>query len=377
VADRVEGARPQVAFDVTPLQNLHRFRGIGRYVGGLARVLAAQRDVPIEFWGWHDHQPFEVRPPHRGLWLRRFGLPRTRWSWYTGPLSMRLRRRLSSVSVVHITDPRAATPLAARTLTTVYDLIPLLDPPTDRSTRDWRAYQRYLARLHRMQGIFAISGQTARDLQAQLRIPPPPTWIAPPGVELPPADQSPVPDGDPYFLYIGSPDRHKNLDVLIEGFARAANLPERLVLVGPWHGANLTMLQRLLEGHPGLAQRTSYRGFVADTELRRLIRGATAVVLPSRLEGFGLPVAEAFAAGGVVIHSRIPVLLEVSQSAALSFDPASSEELAAQMTRLSRDPGLREQLRQRGQLRARALTWRPALETTLAVYQRLLASDTL
>ena len=368
---------PRVAFDVTPLQNVHRFRGIGRYVSGLARALAAQQEIPIEFWGWHDHQPFDVRPPHRGLWLRRFGLPRSRWSWCIGPLGMRLRGRLSSVSIIHLTDPRAVTPLPARTLTTVYDLIPLLDPDTDRSTLDWRAYQRYLGRLRQLDGIFAISDQTAQDLQAQLHIPPPPTWVAPPGVELPPADEPLTPDGGPYFLYIGSPDRHKNLPVLIEGFARAGGLPERLLLVGAWHGPNLKMLRGLLAAYPGLAERTSHRGYVPDHELRRLIRGATAVVLPSLFEGFGLPVAEAVAAGGVVIHSRIPVLLEISQSAALSFDPGSPNELAAEMTRVSRDPELRRQLRHEGAVRARALTWQSALTTTVGVYQRLLDSETL
>ena len=58
--------RPRVAFDVTPLQNMNRVRGIGRYVFGLARALAAQHEVPIEFWGWHDDRPFDVHPPHRG-----------------------------------------------------------------------------------------------------------------------------------------------------------------------------------------------------------------------------------------------------------------------------------------------------------------------
>ena len=127
-----------MAFDVTPLQNAHRIRGIGRYVRGLATALNAQQEFAIEFWGWGDDRPFEVRPPHRGLWLRRFGLPRTRWSWLTGPIGMRVRRRLSRTEVTHITDPRAFTPLGVKTLTTVYDLIPLLDPDWNRNDGEWR-----------------------------------------------------------------------------------------------------------------------------------------------------------------------------------------------------------------------------------------------
>ena len=363
--------QPRVAFDVTPLQNMNRVRGIGRYVAGLARALAAQQEIPIEFWGWHDDQPFDIRPPHRGLWLRRFGLPRTRWGWFLGPLGMRLRRRLSPASVVHITDPRAFIALSGTTLTTVYDLIPLIDPKWQRTGRDWAAYQKYLARLAAAAGIFAISNQTAEDLRRELHIPPPPVYVAPPGVEIPPSSPDTVP-GEKYFLYVGSADPHKNLPVLLEAFARSANLPERLVLVGPWHGPNVGMLAEWLRQHDGLRGRVRYQGYVPDDQLVGLIRGATALVLPSRQEGFGLPVAEALAAGGVVIHSRIPVLTEVSQTAALTFDPASPEELADGLRRLSQEAGLRADLRTKGLARARELTWRLTIDRTIAVYRSLL-----
>src|SRR5438132_13711603 len=107
---------------------MYRLRGIGRYVFGLARALAAQQEVPIEFSGWHDDPPFDVHPPHRGLWLRRFGLPRTRWGWFLGPLGMRLRSRLSRAPVGHITDPRPFGRLGAAPPPTTYAWIPPPDP---------------------------------------------------------------------------------------------------------------------------------------------------------------------------------------------------------------------------------------------------------
>jgi glycosyltransferase involved in cell wall biosynthesis len=364
--------QPRVAFDVTPLQNAHRVRGIGRYVRGLAQALAAQQEIPVEFWGWHDDRPFDVPPPHRGLWLRRFGLPRSRWSWFLGPLAMRLRYRMSPLPVVHITDPRAFTRLRAKTITTVYDLIPVLDPSWDRTTADWRAYESYLRRLPGAATIFAISRQTAEDLARKLHIPPPDVRVAPAGVEIPAAVAPVAGSAEKYFLYIGSAERHKNLEILFEAFARTSGLPERLVLVGPWYGPNLAMLDGWLKTHQTLQGRVSYQGFVPDGELQRLIRGATAVVVPSRWEGFGLPVAEALAAGGVVVHSRIPVLQDVSQAAAVTFDPASPDELGEALQRVSRDAPLRSQLRSLGLARAGALTWRPALDATIAVYRSLL-----
>lgn len=359
---------------MTPLQNAHRVRGIGRYVAGLARALMTQQDVVIQFWGWREDIPFEVRPPHRALWLPRFGLPRNRWSWLISPLGMRIRAGLSPARVIHITDPRAFVPMAARTVTTVYDLIPLVDPTWDRTTSDWRAYRRYLERLRRAARLFAISKQTASDLQAHLDIPPPPVDVVLPGVVVQAAGQDEPNEAQPYFLYAGSADRHKNVDLLLTAFASLGDLPERLVIVGPWYAPDREMLARRLEADQRLPGRVEYAGFVSDRELSDLIRGATALVLPSRLEGFGLPVAEALAAGGVVIHSRIPVLVEVSQSAALTFEPGSVQELAEAMRRLSSDTDLRQQLRARGLERARALTWQSGLETTIAVYRALLGA---
>ena len=372
-----------MAFDVTPLQNAHRVRGIGRYVDGLARALLAQGEIPIEFWGWHDDRPFEVTAPHRGLWLRRFGMPRTRWSWVLGPLGMRLRARMSAVQAAHITDPRAFTPLRLATLTTVYDLIPLLDPSTGPGGRDLRAYRRWLRRLASARGIFAISRQTADDLKAHLGIPPPPVWIAPPGVTVAPAHSPSPSTGEgrgggaasepPYFLYVGSADPHKNLALLLEAFDRSASLPERLLLVGPWYGNDVSALERRLARQPGLRGRVEYRGFVEDVRLQALFREATAVVVPSRREGFGLPVAEAMAAGGIVLHSRIPVLEEISQGAALTFDPGSPEELTACLQRVSTDAPLRQRLRLEGARRASSLGWEAGLAATLDAYRAVIS----
>jgi alpha-1,3-rhamnosyl/mannosyltransferase len=102
------------------------------------------------------------------------------------------------------------------------------------------------------------------------------------------------------------------------------------------------------------------------------MRRATALVVPSRLEGFGLPVGEGLAAGAAVVHSRIPVLEETSAGAALTFDPNSAEELAGSLRRASGDQLLNRDLRARGLRRAKNLTWDAAVERTLAAYRTVL-----
>src|SRR6185436_5510617 len=108
-----------------------------------------------------------------------------------------------------------------------------------------------------------------------------------------------------YFLYAGNDKPHKNVDALVEAFARvrAARPDLRLVLAGAPFAR--------------FAQRDGVAcvGFVDD--LVPLYRGALAVVVPSIEEGFGLPAAEAMACGTAVITSNAAALIEVTDDAAL------------------------------------------------------------
>src|SRR2546425_13308396 len=116
---------PAIAFDVTPLQNAHRYRGIGTYVRGLTRRLAAQDEVPIEFWGWAAEGSFDPPPPHRARWLPRLQTPQYRGAWIFARLAMKRRALNSPVRAVHFTDPDALTSVGGRkVLTPVSDLTP-------------------------------------------------------------------------------------------------------------------------------------------------------------------------------------------------------------------------------------------------------------
>jgi glycosyltransferase involved in cell wall biosynthesis len=347
-----------IAFDVTPLQNGHRTRGIGTYVRGLAAQLLQQQEIPIEFWGWADDRPFEVHPPHRALWLPRGIVPRTRFPFLLRQ-AMLLRRRLSRARAFHITDPNA---LADRgVMSTVYDLIPL-------HRRDAvPAYKRYLERLKSASVLFAISQTTADDVVGSLGVVRDKVVIARPGVVLPDLSTPAEPPraSGPFFLYYGSPDPHKNLQVLVDAMKSTPDLKEKLVVAGDWPR---TFVDRLL-AEP---IRVEHLGYVSPDQLLALQRACTAVVMPSLLEGFGLPVAEAMAAGAAVIHSRLLVLEEVSAGAALTFDPASPDELGACLRSVSLDADLRQDLQARGRRRAESLTWEEAIKNTLRVYREAL-----
>lgn len=363
---------PAIALDVTPLQNAHRYRGIGTYVRGLAKRLSGQTEVPIEFWGWAGPDLIQVPAPHVAVGLPRFPMPEYRGAWLFAQLAMKRRAGRSSVRAVHITDPDALTRLPRRTLlSTVYDLIPLKQGVRRRSVIARAGYAAYLRALRHADTLFAISDQTASDLVEMLQIPGARIVIARPGIDLPESAGEPANPTPPYFLFVGGPNPNKNLEVLVDAMAICTDLHEELLVAGHWLPKQVAALEAGLQAR-GLHDRIRHIGFVPDHELPGLMRGASALVIPSRYEGFGLPVGEGLAAGAVVVHSRIPVLEEVSAGAALTFDADSANELAACLRRVASDTRLTMAWRQRGIQRAKELTWDAALEATLNVYRATL-----
>ena len=97
-------------------------------------------------------------------------------------------------------------------------------------------------------------------------------------------------------------------------------------------------------------------GYVPDVELPALYSGATAVVVPSLYEGFGLPAVEAMACGAPVI-ALMTCFPETTSDAAFAVNPESAPEIAAAMKEIRDNEQLAASLRARGLVRAQQLSW--------------------
>ncbi|MFB4297822.1 glycosyltransferase family 4 protein [Actinomadura sp. NTSP31] len=175
--------------------------------------------------------------------------------------------------------------------------------------------------------------------------------------------------GRPYVAYLGALEPRKNVPNLIRGWVRAcAGLadPPALVLAGGggWDDevdAALAMVPpRLRVLRPGYLPWPSLPGFFG---------GALVVALPSRGEGFGLPVLEAMACGAPVLTTRRGSLPEVGGDAVAYTEP-DPEGIARALTALSADPARRAELAAAAHARSQEFSWTASAEAHLASYER-------
>ncbi len=189
-------------------------------------------------------------------------------------------------------------------------------------------------------GIDAGAAPDPVDVQRRLR------WV---GVE------------PPFVLFVGTVEPRKGIPVLIDAMdaVRAGHPDVTLVVVGRPGWGDV----------PGLdASYVRNLGSADDDVLEALYRTATAVAVPSRYEGFGLPALEAMARGVPVLAADATSLPEVVGDAGILLDPEATDAWATAINRLLDDPDERARLQRAGRERAAGFTWPASAHAHLAAY---------
>jgi glycosyltransferase involved in cell wall biosynthesis len=189
-----------------------------------------------------------------------------------------------------------------------------------------------------------------------------------PGVPEAYFDARPAAAAKPYVLFVGMIEPRKNLDVLLDAWENFRLRKEfDLVIAGPGGWASEKTLARLAATPEGVR----YLGYVAEAELPGLTAGATAFVYPSLYEGFGIPVAQAMAAGVPVITSNTSCLPEIAGDGALLVDSRSPAEIRAALEHLLSSPELRQKLGDAGKARAQQYHWEISARKSLKFFRGL------
>ena len=199
-------------------------------------------------------------------------------------------------------------------------------------------------------------------VSAQLRTPPSPQRLAETRRRLGLPER--------FLLSLATLEPRKGLDVAIAALGRlgARGLPLLVAGQPGWGGVDLAASARTA-GLPDGSVRAL--GRVSDDDLRVLLHDAQALLAPSRAEGFGLPVAEAMAAGTPVIVSDAPALVEVAGGAALVTPVGDDAALAGAVEALIGSAAERERLAAAGRVRAAAFDWDVVAGRAWELYRRI------
>ncbi len=231
--------------------------------------------------------------------------------------------------------------------------------------------------------ILADSLATKQDLLKEYAVEPSRIEVVYPGVEgLKRASDTEIVEvrakyhlPDRYFLFLGTLQPRKNIQRLIEAFARVVTETRdqslSLVLSGKQGWLIAGVLQQALANVPStVRQRIILTGYVDDSEIPAMYSGSLALVFPSLYEGFGFPVLEAMCCGTPVLCSNTSSLPELAGDAAVLVDPLKVESIADGMSWLAADAGLRTDLVTKGYRQAAQFTWQRTAATTLHILER-------
>jgi len=176
---------------------------------------------------------------------------------------------------------------------------------------------------------------------------------------------------DGYLLFVGTAEPRKGLDTLLDALSEPTLAGQTLVVVGPrgWGGVDVAQDAQ----SRGIGDRVSVTGRVGDLDLAALYAGARLVVMPSRAEGFGLPVLEAMALGVPVVTSDDPAMREVGGGATQVFPVGDPAALGAAVVRVLGDEALRAQMIASGRSRALDFNWLDTARTLWDLYARLVS----
>ncbi len=288
----------------------------------------------------------------------------------------RISRALSPDVLLHPHVTPAVIGHGCPNVVTVHDTKHLGPGPERSSLPTWRRgamAAAFALSTRATDAVIAVSDQTRRDIEALRRGRGPRVHVVHEGVaaELLRADDDDVARlrqtrnwTRPWLLCVGESRPHKNHARLIEAYATSeASGTHDLLLVGRPHDAHGSVLGAIER----VDANVRWIDDLDDNDLSAAYAGATAFVLPSLHEGFGLPLVEAMAIGTPVITSNTTACAEVVADAALTVDPTSVADIREAIDRVVASPGLASDLADRGRRRAAGFTWQRAADETTSI----------
>lgn len=266
-------------------------------------------------------------------------------------------------------------PFGRTLVATVHDLAFAVMPQTVAPETSRELHANLPSTLFHSDRLIAVSEATAGDMVEHLETNPRRIHVVHEGIDpkfatLDPPVVDPADVPDRYVLFVSTLEPRKNVTGVVKAFELVVDwgYQGHLVLAGRW-GWRTEGIQRDLEASPARS-RIRHLDYVDRERLPALYRGADALIFPSWMEGFGLPLIEAMACGTPVVTSGQSAMPEVAGPAAVYVDPASPHSIASAVISLTNDVQHRKRLVDLGKERARRFRWDRAAAATVQVLRQ-------
>lgn len=359
--------------------------GVGRYVEGLVQGLSEiNEDCRISILLGSNQADFaQAMPMKFSVNISRTSTEQSLLNFLRIQFIVPLTVLYNDINVLHVPNEKLVLFKACPLVLTIHDIGDF------RVARRTTLMRRLLRRITMplvirfADHIIAVSERTRQDLVEILHVDPNKISVIHEGVSeqiLCKPSGKEIEDvlkrfgiGDDFVLFVGEISERKNIAVLLEAFrdvSEAMGRELRLVLAGK-EGDSVDEIKRLVVAYK-LSERVILTGHVSDRNLSVLYHSALCLVLPSKYEGFGLPVIEAMACGLPVLVSNTGSLPEVVMDAGLIVNCASAKPVSQALTKLLKDKELRIHLAAKGLERAKLFSWNNCALATLEVYKRAL-----
>jgi glycosyltransferase involved in cell wall biosynthesis len=226
--------------------------------------------------------------------------------------------------------------VGGRAVVFVHDLIPITHPQFCRPGERERHIRRTRTALAVASGIVVNSHDTKRELEGFAaadgrRMPP--VVVAPLASPLPALAPAARPIAERYFVVLGTIEPRKNHKLLLDAWRRMGAKAPKLLVVGQ-RGWECDDIFAALRRSPHVI----YRPACSDGELVTALAHAEALLMPSFVEGFGIPVVEALTLGVPVIASDLAVFREFANEAPQYLDPEDADAWARSIENFVRRP---------------------------------------
>lgn len=397
----------RVCIDVSAA--VHHRAGLGRYaqelVKGLVDIgrgeasphesspinIVATANTPIDRLALSDASPLHITAFYHQRGEAQLDPPIDRLPRLTTRLSVRpwrlttalayfagfgMDRMFGDVDLFHATEHLLPRLKQTRSVFTLHDLIFQFDPDSHKPLNIAFLKTMMPRFLRAADAIIAVSECSKRDAMKLYNIPAKKIHVIYEGVD---PKFTPITDPeqlsrvrakyhlpDRFILHVGTIEPRKNLPLLFEV---AAQIKEHVVVAGKLGWLTDPILAKVKE--LGIEDRVTFTGFIDDDDLPALISSATVLAMPSKYEGFGLPVLEALACGTPVVASNAASLPEVGGDAVLYAWPEDVRSWISLLTLALDDVELRGWLREKGLRQAAKFRWDTMARETVEVYRQV------